>query len=166
MRTVYLVLMTTLVLSAQARRGATPAASAVGPWFATAVPPPLSDPTKPVMKFDDAFAPFAAKFAHAPGGHDELLDGAVLKATMKTIVGFSLESYAAGDKVWGRRASTPAFFHAMEWAAEQFKSAGIADAKVERFAVTTPMWAPKSWRVQLHGDDSFGPGTRDVILTS
>ena len=57
------------------------------------------------MKYDDTFAPFAAKFPHTAGQHDELLDGAELKAVMKTIVGFSLESYAAGDKVWGRRAS-------------------------------------------------------------
>jgi len=85
---------------------------------------------------------------------------------MKTIVGFSLESYSAGDKVWGRPASTPAFFYAMDWAAGQFKSAVIADKKVERFPITTPMWSPKSWRVQLNGDDAFGPGSRDVVLSS
>ncbi len=166
MRNVYLLLLVAGIASAQARRGAAPAAPAVGPWFATALPAPLSDPTKPVMKYDDTFAPFAAKFPHTAGQHDELLDGAELKAAMKTIVGFSLESYAAGDKVWGRRASTPAFFHAMDWAAGQFKAAGIADAKVERFAIATPMWSPKSWRVQLNGDDAFGPGTHDVVLTS
>src|ERR1700689_19686 len=136
MRNVYVLLLAALgsmIASAQARRGATPPAKAEGPWFATALPAPLSDPTKPVMKYDDTFAPFAARFPHAAGQHDELLDGVELKAAMKTIVGFSLESYAAGDKVWGRRASTPAFFHAIEWAVDQFKSAGIADAKVERF---------------------------------
>jgi len=154
------------IASAQAGRGAPVASQSAGPWFGTALPAPVSDPAKPVMKYDDAFRPIAAKFPHAAGQHDELLDGAELKAAMKTIVGFSLESYAAGDKVWGRRAATPAFFHAIEWAVEQFKSAGIADAKIERFPVTVPMWTPRSWRVQLNGDDAFGGSSPNVILTS
>jgi hypothetical protein len=137
-----------------------------GPWFATPLPPGLSDPTKPVMKHDDAFAPVAAKFPHAAGQHDELLDGAELKKDMQRIVGFSLESYAAGDKVWGRRSGTPAFDHAIEWAVGQFKAAGIADSKVERFPVTVPMWTPRSWRVQLVGDEAFGAGSGSVTLTS
>lgn len=118
------------------------------------------------MNYDDAFAPIAAHFPHRPGLHDELLDGVELKAAMKTIVGFSLESFSAGDKVWGRRATTPAFLHAIDWAVEQFKAAGISEARVERFPVTVPMWTPKSWRVELNGDDAFGPGTASVILTS
>jgi Peptidase family M28/PA domain len=165
--TVFLaVFLTPGIASAQARRGTPPAARAAGPWFGTALPAAVSDPTKPVMKYDDTFAPIAAKFPHAAGQHDELLDGAELKAAMKTIVGFSLESYAAGDKVWGRRSTTPAFFHAIEWAVAQFKAAGIADAKVERFPIAVPMWTPKSWRVQLNGDDAFGAGSANVILTS
>jgi hypothetical protein len=152
--------------SAQARRGTQPEPKAAGPWFGTPLPPALSDPTKPVMNYDDAFTPVAAKFPHAAGQHDELLDGAQLKAAMKTIVGFSLESYAAGDKVWGRRASTAAFFHAIDWSVDQFKSAGIADSKAERFPVTVPMWTPRSWRVQLNADEAFGAGSANVVLTS
>jgi hypothetical protein len=165
-RVLSLGVLTVGLACAQARRGTPQPARTDGPWFATALPLPLSDPTKPVMKYDDVFAPLAAKFPHVAGRHDELLDGAELKAAMKTIVGFSLESYAAGDKVWGRRAGTPAFSHAIEWAVAQFKSAGIADARVEPFAVTAPMWAPKSWRVQINGDDAFGAGGGNVILTS
>jgi hypothetical protein len=163
-----LVTLAAMPASAQARRGA-PAKEASpkdARWFGTALPPPLSDPTKPVMKYDDAFAPIAANFPHRSGQHDELLDGAQLKSAMKTIVGFSLESREAGDKIWGRRAATPAFMHAIDWAVDQFRAAGIADAKVERFPVTVPMWSPKSWRVQINGDEAFGSGSRDVILTS
>src|SRR5579872_6819927 len=137
-----------------------------GPWFATPLPLGLSDPTKPIMKYDDAFAPLAAKFPRDPAQHGDLLDGAALKIDMKRIVGFSLESYVAGDKVWGRRSATPAFHHAIEWAAEQFKAAGIADTKVESFPVTVPMWTPRSWRVQLIGDAAFGAGSENVTLTS
>src|SRR5215470_766078 len=78
-------------------------------WFGVQLPPPASDPRKPIMKYDDVFPSSPAHFVHRPGKSDELLDGAALKADQKTIVGFSLASLAAGDKVWGRRATTPSF---------------------------------------------------------
>ena len=104
-------------------------------WFGTPLPPPLSDPRKPIMKYDDVFAPLPAQFAHRPGKSDELLDAAALKADQKRIVGFSLESLDAGDKVWGRRAGTPAFMHTIEWTVDAFRTAGLKDAKVETYPV-------------------------------
>jgi hypothetical protein len=118
------------------------------------------------MKHDDVFTTLPVAFAHRPGRHDELLDGATVKADHKKIVGFSLESLGAGDKVWGRRASTPAFMRTLEWTVNEFKTAGLKDAKVETFAVTAPMWVPTSWRVQLLGDPAFGAGTQTVTLQS
>jgi len=135
-------------------------------WFGTPLPPPMSDPRQPIMKHDDAFAPLPAKFAHRPGKHDELLDGAALKADHKKIVGFSLESLGAGDKVWGRRAGTPSFMHALEWAAHEFTLAGLNDAHVEPFAVTAAMWVPQSWTLEIVGDGAFGAGTQNVTLQS
>ena len=102
----------------------------------------------------------------APGKSDELLSGAALKADQKTIVGFSLESLDAGDKVWGRRAATPAFMHTLEWVVSEFKAAGLKDAKVEPFGVTAPMWVPQTWQLQLVGDPAFGAGTQTVTLPS
>ena len=135
-------------------------------WFGTPGPAPLSDPRKPVMKYDDAFAPLPAQFTHRPGRSDELLDAAALKADQKKIVGFSLESLGAGDKVWGRRAATPAFMHTIEWTVDAFRNAGLSGAKVETFAVPAPMWVPKSWQVQIVGDPAFGAGTQTVTLQS
>ena len=83
-----------------------------------------------------------------------------MKADQKKIVGFSLESLGAGDKVWGRRAATPAFMHTLEWTASEFKAAGLKDARVETFAVPGAMWVPQSWQVQIVGDPAFGAGTR------
>jgi len=143
-----------------------PTAADNGAWFGTPVPPPVSDPRKPIMKHDDVFAPLPVAFAHRPGRHDELLDGAALKADHRKIVGFSLESLGAGDKVWGRRAATPAFMHTLEWTVNEFKAAGLKDARVETFAVTAPMWMPQSWQVQLLGDPAFGAGTQAVTLQS
>ena len=145
---------------------AVPTAADPTAWFGTPLPPPVSDPRQPIMKYDDAFGPLPAAFAHRPGRSDELLDGAALKADQKKIVGFSLESLGAGDKVWGRRAGTPAFMHTIEWTVDAFKSAGLRDAKVETYPVAGTMWVPKSWRVQIVGDPSFGAGTQDVTLQS
>src|SRR6266542_4733334 len=98
-------------------------------WFGTPLPPPLSDPRKPIMKHDDVFAPLPAQFAHRPGRHDELLDGAVLKQDHKKIIGVSLESLAADDKAWGRRAATLALMNTLEWTAHEMKTAGLKDAR-------------------------------------
>ena len=34
-------------------------------WFGTPLPPPLSDPRKPIMKYDDAFGPLPTAFVLA-----------------------------------------------------------------------------------------------------
>jgi len=145
---------------------AMPIAADDGAWFGTSVPPGVSDPRKPVMKYDDVFAPVPVHFAHRPGRGDELLDGAALKKDHRKIVGFSLESLDAGDKVWGRRAATPAFMHVIEWTVNEFKAAGLKDANVESYAVPTTMWAPRSWQLQVVGDPAFGSGTQTVTLQS
>ena len=135
-------------------------------WFGTPVPAAASDPRKPVMKYDDVFAPVPVHFAHRPGRFDELLDGAALKKDHKAIVGFSLESLAAGEKLWGRRAATPSFMHTIEWTVNELKAAGLKDAKAETFAVPGAMWVPQSWQVQVVSDPAFGAGTKDVTLQS
>jgi hypothetical protein len=155
----------TLVLFVAAAIAAAAAAEDTA-WFGTPGPAPLSDPRKPVMKYDDVFAPLPARFAHRPGKFDELLDAAAVKADQKRIVGFSLESLGAGDKVWGRRAATPAFMHTLEWTVSEMKAAGLKDARVETFAVPATMWVPQTWQLQIVGDPAFGAGTQTVTLQS
>ena len=53
---------------------ALPTADDTTAWFGTAGPSPLSDPRKPVMKYDDVFAPLPARSRIVPGKADELLD--------------------------------------------------------------------------------------------
>ena len=143
-----------------------PRADGTTAWFGTPGPAPLSDPRKPVMRYDDVFAPLPAPFTHRAGKFDELLDGSALKADQKKIVGFSLESLGAGDKVWGRRAATPAFQHTIEWTVSELKAAGLKDAKVEAYAVPAAMWVPQTWQLQVLGDPAFGAGTQTVTLQS
>ena len=135
-------------------------------WFGTPGPAPLSDPRKPVMKYDDVFEPLPARFARRAGMSDELLDAAALTAAQKKIVGFSLESLGAGDKVWGRRAATPAFMHTLEWTVSEMKVAGLQDARVETFAVPAPMWVPQTWQIRILRDAAFGADTQTVTLQS
>ena len=137
-----------------------------GAWFGIPVPPAASDPRKPIMRYDDVFPALPTHFVHRPGRHDELLDGAALKSAQKAIVNFALESLAAGDRVWGRRAGTPSFMRTIDWVVGELKAAGLRDAEVETFAVPTPMWVPLSWELQLVGDSSFGSGTETVALRS
>src|SRR5262252_37581 len=155
-----------LIVLATSVAAASLTAQSGGGWFGIPTPPPLSDPRKPVMKYDAVFAPLRAQFPHRAGRADELLDGAELKSMQRRIVDFSLESLAAGDKVWGRRAATPAFMHTIEWVVNGFKAAGLEGAVVERYLVQGYMWAPQSWRVQVVGDAQFGAGTETVTLQS
>jgi hypothetical protein len=157
-----LLMLVLLVVAAIAM----PSAANNTAWFGTPVPPPLSDPRKPVMQYDDVFPPLPAQFTLRPGKFDELLNAAALKADQKRIVGFSLESLAAGDKLWGRRAATPAFMHTIEWTVSELKAAGLKDAKVESYAVPAPMWVPQTWQLQILGDPAFGAGTQAVTLQS
>ena len=133
--TLHLILASAIVAAVARPTGADGTA-----WFGTPGPAPLSDPRQPIMRYDDAFGPLPARFVARAGKFDELLDAAALKADQKTIVGFSLESLAAGDKLWGRRAATPAFMHTIEWTVKAFKTAGLSDARVETYPVPSPMW--------------------------
>jgi hypothetical protein len=111
----------------------------------------MTDPTKPALSYEDFFPELAAKFPHRAGRHDELLDGAALKKDLRQIIDFSLESFKAGDKLWGRRAATPSFQHTLDWTVTEWKAAGLKDAHLEPFPVTAEMWAPEEWQVRMTG---------------
>ena len=88
---------------------------------------------------------------------------AALKADQKKIVGFSLESLGAGDKVWGRRAATPAFMHTHRMDGQRVqgrRAEGRAGSRPSR--CPAPMWVPQTWQLQLVGDPAFGAGTQTV----
>jgi len=82
------------------------------------------------MKYDDAFAPLPANFAHRPGKPDDCRRGGA-EGRSKRIVGFSLEKPRCGRQALGRRAATPAFMHTIEWTVNAFKTAGLHDARME-----------------------------------
>jgi hypothetical protein len=132
------------------------------PWFGQGLPPPVNDPTKPVLPVKDDLPPQPATFG--PGPKSPLLAGERIKADVATIVGFSLESRAAGDYLWGRMSGASAYYKTASWAVDKLKRAGLADAHLEDFLAT--LSTPLSGEARLLGDLAFGEGTRDIVLQS
>ena len=147
-----------------AARGATEARA----WFGVALPAPGGN-TPAVMVGDRAPRPVTL-----PPGEPAAPEfaGATIKADVAAIVGFSKESRSTREfgsgQMWGRVTGFPSSTKTVNWTADQFRKAGIADVKVQPIAQqpNSSFWIPLSWEVKLLGDPSFGPGTGDVVLTS
>ncbi len=140
---------------------AAPAAGAA-PWFGQALPPPVNDPTKPILTTAEDLPAQPAVFG--PGPKSPLLAGSALKADVRTIVGFSLESKASGDYLWGRVSGTPAYYKTAAWAVDQLKAAGLKDAHLEDFTATLSI--PTAGEARILGDSAYGEGSGDIVLQS
>ena len=153
------------VLSAQ-RPGRAPQSSE-GPWFGVPLPPSVIEPA--VIVGDRAPRPIALP-AGEPSAPE--LTGSVIRKTLETIVGFSKESRTTRDlgsaQIWGRVSGYPSEMRVTNWAADEFRKAGIKDVKLQ--PVNQPanarFWMPLSWEVKLLADPAFGAGSADVVLTS
>ncbi len=99
-----------------------------------------------------------------PGPKSPLLAGSALKADVRTIVGFSLESKASGDYLWGRVSGTPAYYKTAAWAVDQLKAAGLKDAHLEDFTATLSI--PTAGEARILGDSAYGEGSGDIVLQS
>ena len=134
------------------------------PWFGAPAPGPISDLDRPT--FTTAADDYGPAPSHLAKPAPASLRAGKLMADMKTIVGFSRESRAAGDPIWGRVSGMPAERKTVEWAVARMKAAGIANAHSEEFTMDRPLWMPKTWSVKILADASFGAGTGDVTLQS
>jgi hypothetical protein len=137
-------------------------AAQADPWFGQRLPTPVNDPTKSILVATDDLPPQPATFG--PGPTNPLLSGDRIKADVATIIGFSLESRAAGDYLWGRMSGAPAYYKTVSWAVDQLKNAGLADAHLEDFEASLSI--PTAGEVRILGDSSFGERTQDVVLQS
>ncbi|HEY5722144.1 MAG TPA: M28 family peptidase [Allosphingosinicella sp.] len=142
---------------------ATSAAATAEPWFGQALPPPLNDPTVAVVKTDGSDLP-AQPALFGPGPTSPYLDGARIKADVRTLAAFSLESRAAGEYLWGRVSGNKAFYDTILWAVGELKAAGLRDAHVDDF--TASLNTPTAGEIRLLGAASHGEGSRDVVLQS
>jgi hypothetical protein len=111
---------------------------------------------------------FTAPSAPVPTGdeaHTEL-EGEPIRALLREIVGFSHQSRANGDKMWGRVSGFPAAVATADWVAEQFRAAGLRDVAVQRYDADATMWWPDDWQVRVLGSEALGNPETDVILRS
>lgn len=139
-----------------------------GPWFGLTLPPAVGE--APAVVVGTRMPRPVRVPAVAPDGNE--LSSAVLRADLTTIVGFSKESLSTKEigsgQQWGRISGFASGAKTIEWAAQQFRTAGIADVRVQPIAQDprSSFWLPLSWEVKLLADPAFGAGTSDVILQS
>lgn len=135
------------------------------PWLGVPLPGGLALPPQ-LRVLDDPS--FSAPPATVPAGEerDTDLEGEPIRELLRQIVGFSTESRAEGDLMWGRVSGFPAAERTAAWVAEQYRSAGLSNVSVQRYAADNTMWWPDQWEVRLLGTDALGPGSDDVILRS
>ncbi|MFN7983631.1 MAG: M28 family peptidase [Vicinamibacterales bacterium] len=139
-----------------------------GPWYG--LTPPPAPGTEPAVVVGQRLPRSVHVPPGAPAGPE--LSAQRLREDLTTIVGFSKESRAAKEvgsgQQWGRISGFPSGAKAVDWAAEQFRKAGIADVRVQTIAQDTRagFWLPLSWEVKLLGDPAFGAGTTDIVLQS
>jgi hypothetical protein len=141
------------------------AQSTARPWLGVALPPGLGDPhSLPVALPADFTLPAAV----VPQGEEinTMLRGEEIRRDLEAIIGFSKESRAAGDRMWGRITGRPSLARTIEWVAQRFREIGLQDVEVQTYASTASMWWPVAWEVRLVGDAAYGTGTPDVILES
>ena len=123
-----------LVMAASVPVRPQPAAPARGPWFGVPLPQPMS--AAPAVRVG-ARAP---RPVLVPPGDpvDPAFAGAAIKADVATIVNFATQARArkemGGDQMWGRVAGFPSATETVNWAAAEFRRAGIADVEVQPIA--------------------------------
>jgi hypothetical protein len=150
---------------AEAREAAVPADV---PWFGVTPPPGLTPDALQVIS-DRPAAP--AVVPEGEAGWSEL-GGQAIQRDLATIVGFSTESRETREvgegMLWGRITGFPSGRKTVEWAAEEFRAAGIADVRMQEItqAAEAGITLPVSWEVRLLGDAAFGAGSEDVVLES
>jgi hypothetical protein len=100
------------------------------------------------------------------------LTGTAIRADLERIVGFSKESRATKEvgsgQLWGRISGLPSSAKTVDWFADQFKKAGIADVRVQPMTMDaqSSFWLPQSWEVKLLADPALGAGSKDIVLQS
>lgn len=144
--------------------GQTLSAQAADAWFGVPLPTGMGDrhaPAVDVSHADPAPASVPAGEIRTPE-----LRGEAIFPLLEQIVGFSRESLAEGNRVWGRVTGFPSALRTQQWVAEQFRAAGLEDVALQEYPADGPFWWPRDWEVRLMGNNRFGAGSRDVVLES
>lgn len=136
--------------------------SASSPWFGIAPPPGIGDPHAPTVDVSQA-QPAPAAVPDGESGFTELT-GSRIFTDVDAIIEFSRRSRAEGNRVWGRIAGFDSHLQTVNWVAEQFSAAGLADVAVQEYTASADMWWPQDWEAKLLGNAAFGSGSQDIVL--
>jgi hypothetical protein len=162
-----LAFATAVQTGALAQRSGSGRGNTEGPWFGLMLPPHFGQ--SPAVLVGPRSRPVTLPTGE-PAAPE--FDGAALRRDLETIVAFSKESRATHEigsgQLWGRVSGLPSGKKTIDWAAAQFRAAGIADVRVQRIqqAADAGFWFPLEWEVRLLGDPAFGAGSQDVVLES
>jgi len=148
---------------------ATAQSDSSGPWFGVPLPPQFEPHSPPAIIGPRGPAP-----AVVPAGEEVYteLEGTSIAEDLRTIVDFSVRSRQqqelGGAQLWGRVSGFPSSTRTVNWAAEQFRAAGIQQVRVQELAQEpdSELWLPVEWQVTLLGNSLFGTGSEDVTLST
>lgn len=157
-----------MALGAQDEPPARPRRSTSGPWFG------LMSPAAPGTEPAVIVGHRPPRPVTLPAGEPATpeLTGTNIRADLERIVAFSKESRATKEigsgQLWGRVSGLPSSAKTVDWFAEQFRKAGIADVRVQPMTMDaqSSFWIPLSWEVKLLADPAFGAGSQDIVLQS
>lgn len=133
-------------------------------WFDIPAPHGLGDPHAPTVDVA-TLKPPAPLVPSAESGWTELA-GSRIRQDLVRIVEFSKMDRASGSKAWGRITGFPAARLAFDWAAQQFRDAGLQDVNVQRYNGTGAMWTPQSWEAALLPSDRLPDTAQPMVLES
>lgn len=139
-------------------------------WFGITPPPGFEAHQTPVILGDD----YGPRPVQVPGGEEVFtaLAGANIRRDLEAIVEVSKWSRASGEvgegQLWGRITGLPSGERAMDLVEARMREAGVDRLERQWFEQSpgASLWLPLRWEVRIHGNNSFGPGSRDIILES
>lgn len=152
---------TIILLLASASMAARAADSA---WLGVPLPAGMGDRHAPTVTVENVEPASVRVPADEATWHE--LDGGAIYPLVEHIVGFSRQSLAAGNRVWGRITGFESGRRTAEWVAEEFRSAGLQQVQVQEYTGNGDFWWPSDWEVRLLADARFGDGSEDVVLES
>ena len=100
------------------------------------------------------------------------LEADTIHADLEQLVAIARDSRAASEigtgQLWGRISGFPSGVKTANWAADEFRRAGIGNVKLQAITqdANASLWLPVSWQVKVLGDSAFGAGSGDVVLES
>lgn len=124
-----------LVVAGSSLSGPGPAsaqsASGSEAWFGVPLPTGLEVPPQFSVLGHEGFS---ASPAPVPPGEevDTELEGELIQRWLQDIVGFSEQSRANGELMWGRVSGFPAASATAEWVAQRYRDAGLSQVAVQR----------------------------------